>query len=238
MIPHCRNGPKIQPQNRRKRPNRYPLTHIHNSSLSWFSTGSSVKSGGVRVVVWIPTYPLGDMMRLCKCFLYVSEMPTLKHNRAITAIIKNALILNIIHNIFNIRDTEMFLSKGVPMASTIIWILDTRGDLYGTVHRFGVHGLTNSFCKSSYCVHMLVRSFVFYDLCIGSESSFKKKCIFNLTRNPAMIQVLCVYRKYESYNYGMLLSRWTRKQQFPCDIVFKIHIFIDDKWAVGIFSRN
>ena len=37
----------------------------------------------------------------------VSKMPTLTYNQANSVITKNAIILNIIHNIFNLRDTEI-----------------------------------------------------------------------------------------------------------------------------------
>ena len=35
----------------------------------------------------------------------MNKMPTLTYNQANSGIIKNAIIFNIIHNIFNIRDT-------------------------------------------------------------------------------------------------------------------------------------
>jgi hypothetical protein len=51
------------------------------------------------------------MMRSYKCFLHVSEMATLTYNWGVSIAIKNCLILNFIHNIFNRRDTEMILPK-------------------------------------------------------------------------------------------------------------------------------
>ena len=30
-----------------------PNTQIHDSSLSWVGTGTSIKSGGVRLVLWL-----------------------------------------------------------------------------------------------------------------------------------------------------------------------------------------
>jgi hypothetical protein len=42
--------------------------------------------------------PLSEMMRHCKYFPHVSKMPTLTYNRANNIIIKNAIILNILHN--------------------------------------------------------------------------------------------------------------------------------------------
>jgi hypothetical protein len=46
------------------------------------------------------------MMQSCKCFPIVSKMSTPTHNRA-NSVIKYDIILNIIHNIFNLRDTEV-----------------------------------------------------------------------------------------------------------------------------------
>jgi hypothetical protein len=46
------------------------------------------------------------MMWSCKYFPLLSKMPTLGYNEANNDIIKNAIIiLDIIHNIFNLRDT-------------------------------------------------------------------------------------------------------------------------------------
>ena len=48
----------------------------HNRSLSWFGTGSSIKSDGVKIVLWAHVSTLNDMMRSCTCFPRVSKMPT------------------------------------------------------------------------------------------------------------------------------------------------------------------
>ena len=53
--------------------------------------------------------PLSEMMGSRKCFLHVSKTPTLTHNRANIVIIKNTIILNIIYNVFNLRDTEVVI---------------------------------------------------------------------------------------------------------------------------------
>jgi hypothetical protein len=46
-IPHCRNSSKIQSENRRKK-----LTHnLHDRSISWLDTGTSIKSGRIKLVV-------------------------------------------------------------------------------------------------------------------------------------------------------------------------------------------
>jgi hypothetical protein len=62
------------------------------------------------VVLWAQTSPLSDMLPPCKCFPHVSKMSTLTYNQANKVVIKNALILNIIHYIFNLRDTEVVTS--------------------------------------------------------------------------------------------------------------------------------
>ena len=50
---------------------------------------------------------------------YVRKMPALKCNRAYSIIIKNAIIVNIIHNIFNLREVVICVTlvyKTKPMA--------------------------------------------------------------------------------------------------------------------------
>ena len=44
---------------------------------------------------------------LCKCFPRASTMTTLTYNQVDSIIIKTAMILNIIHNMLNLRDTEV-----------------------------------------------------------------------------------------------------------------------------------
>ena len=61
-----------------------------------------MKYGGVKLVLWTETSHLGEMMQSCKCFQNVSKMSTLTYNLANSIILMNAVILNIIHNIFNI----------------------------------------------------------------------------------------------------------------------------------------
>jgi hypothetical protein len=61
-----------------------------------------MKYGGVKLALWTETSHLGEMMQSCKCFQNVSKMSTLTYNLANSIILMNAMILNIIHNIFNI----------------------------------------------------------------------------------------------------------------------------------------
>ena len=82
-----------------------PNTQLHDSSLSWLGTGTSIKSGGVKRVLWTQTSSISEMMRSWKCFPYVSNMQALAYNLLNSVIIKNAIILNFMHNIFNLRDT-------------------------------------------------------------------------------------------------------------------------------------
>ena len=49
-----------------------------------------MKSGDVKLVLWSQTYPFGEMMWSCKCFLHVSKMPTVTYTRANNAVIQNA----------------------------------------------------------------------------------------------------------------------------------------------------
>ena len=48
-IPHCRNSSKIQSHNRIT---RGKIDTLHDRSLSWPGTGTSIKSGEVKRVLW------------------------------------------------------------------------------------------------------------------------------------------------------------------------------------------
>ena len=39
-------------------------SNIHDHSLSWLGTATSMKSGGIKLVSWDQTSPLSEMMRL------------------------------------------------------------------------------------------------------------------------------------------------------------------------------
>jgi hypothetical protein len=47
-ISHCRNNSKIKYQNRRIGKIDIPSTQLHDRSLSWLATGTSIESGGVK----------------------------------------------------------------------------------------------------------------------------------------------------------------------------------------------
>ena len=72
-------------------------------SFSWLSTGISIKCGGVKLVVLSQTSTLSEMMVSCKCF----QMSTLSYMHANSIIIKNAMILDIIHTIFKLREINL-----------------------------------------------------------------------------------------------------------------------------------
>jgi hypothetical protein len=70
-------------------------TQIHDCSLSWLGTGTSIKSGRVKLVLLAYTSTISEMMLSCKCLQCASEIPTLAYNRAnrITCIIKDSTII-------------------------------------------------------------------------------------------------------------------------------------------------
>jgi len=70
----------------KQRRDRYP--YIHERSLAWFSRGLSITSDRDKLVV----YPLNEMMQSCKCRTKC-----------------RVIILNFIHNILNVLDTEVVL---------------------------------------------------------------------------------------------------------------------------------
>jgi len=43
--------------------NDTPYTQIHDRSLSWLGIGSSIKGGGVKLVLWIQTIPPSETMQ-------------------------------------------------------------------------------------------------------------------------------------------------------------------------------
>ena len=47
------------------------LLQIHDRSLSWPGTGTSIKSGRVKLVLWAQSFPFCEMMWSCKCFSHV-----------------------------------------------------------------------------------------------------------------------------------------------------------------------
>jgi hypothetical protein len=86
-----------------------PNTLIYYHSFSWLGTGTSIKSNWVKIVLWAQTTPLNETRQSYKCFLQARKMPTLAYSKATSVIIKNAIILNSMQNIFNLRDTEVVI---------------------------------------------------------------------------------------------------------------------------------
>ena len=39
-----------------------PNTSIHDCLLSWLGTGTSIRHGGVKIVLYVKTFPLSEMM--------------------------------------------------------------------------------------------------------------------------------------------------------------------------------
>ena len=69
-------------------------------------TCTSIKSGGIILVIWARTFRLSEMMRSCKCFPHMCRMQTVTYNRANIIIKKNTITLNDIRDIFNLRDNR------------------------------------------------------------------------------------------------------------------------------------
>jgi len=80
-----------------------PNTQIHDRPCYWIGTGTSIKCGGVKLVLWGKTSPLSEMMWSYKCFLHMSKRQDLTYNRENSVIIKNAIIL------FILRDTDVVI---------------------------------------------------------------------------------------------------------------------------------
>ena len=69
---------------------------------------TSLKSSGVKLVLWAQSYPL-VLVKWCG---YVSKMPALTYNRVNSVIIKKVIILNIINNFFLFKKTNHFSMRG------------------------------------------------------------------------------------------------------------------------------
>jgi hypothetical protein len=59
---------------------------------------------GDKLALWTQTSILSEMNRSSKCFLHESKMSIPTNNRVNSFIIKNAIILNIMHTTFNLHD--------------------------------------------------------------------------------------------------------------------------------------
>jgi hypothetical protein len=68
-----------------------------------------IKSGRVKLVLQAQTSLFSEMMQLCKWFPHVIKMPSLTLNWANSIIIKSAIILNIMRNVFYLRDMEVVI---------------------------------------------------------------------------------------------------------------------------------
>jgi len=77
---------------------------IHDRSLSMLGASTSITNVGVKVVVRSQNSHPSEIMCSWKRFPHVSEMPMLTCNWVSIVVIKNALILIIIHNIANLRN--------------------------------------------------------------------------------------------------------------------------------------
>ena len=79
-----------------------------------------------------------------RCCQDKSKEPTLSYKRVSTIIIKNAIILNTIHNIFNLRDTEVVIC----MILTALMIADgedtTDNEIFLTGNKLHVQSIYQS----------------------------------------------------------------------------------------------
>ena len=89
---------------------RGKIDYDKDVTLSFMSSYKHLnENGGIKRVLSAQTSHFSAMMRPYKCFSHMSSMPTLTYNWANSAIIEKDLILNIIHSIFNLRETEVVI---------------------------------------------------------------------------------------------------------------------------------
>ena len=68
-----------------------------------FGIDTSITHEGIKLVLLVKS-PLKEMMQSCTYLPHVSKMTILARTRAMSVIIKDTIILNIMHNIFKHRD--------------------------------------------------------------------------------------------------------------------------------------
>ena len=94
----------------------------------WLGSGTSIRSGWIKLVLWAQTSSLIDMRRSCKCCPHVNKILTHTYNRANSVLFKNTITLKMMHDIFNLHDTEVIICIILVlerMASTILNIRQT-----------------------------------------------------------------------------------------------------------------
>ena len=136
---HCRNNSKVKYQDRRMRQHRYPITHNYMTvHLSCLVQARRQKVVGLNQLCW----PKPPVLVKCKCFPPARKMTIFTYNRENIVIIKNAIILSIVHNIFNLRDTEfgiciiLVLSKKANVLNHYLNIRQYTRPSYDTIVNF------------------------------------------------------------------------------------------------------
>jgi hypothetical protein len=102
-----RNNSKIKYQICGKKQNRYTNTQIRDRSLSFLGTGTSMKSGGAKIVLRTQTFPRSEFKLSSKCFPLVSKIPT--HITGVNSIndrLSRVQFCNAIRRQFKIRVIE------------------------------------------------------------------------------------------------------------------------------------
>ena len=67
-IPRCQNSCKIQWQNRGNRGKNVNINTYTNSRTVPSKYGTTIKRGGIKLVIWAQAFTLNEMMWSCKCF--------------------------------------------------------------------------------------------------------------------------------------------------------------------------
>ena len=84
-------------------------THIHDWSLSWLGTGTSVKSGGVKLLLWAHTSLLLKWCGYINVLNIWVKCQTYKWLSSV--IVKHTLIFNFIHTcMFNLREADVLFN--------------------------------------------------------------------------------------------------------------------------------
>ena len=93
------NSPLIGPDNTTN-------TEIHDQTLSWLNTDTSITSGGIKLIICPPpNLTVKSCGQSSAIHMWVQCQP-----RENWTVIKNAIILNTIHNTFNLRDKDVVIN--------------------------------------------------------------------------------------------------------------------------------
>ena len=124
----------------------------------WLGSGTSIRSGCIKLVLWAQTSSLIDMRRSCKCFPHVNKILTHTYNRANSVLFKNTITLKMMHDIFNLHDTEVIICIILVLERMASTILNIRQTTFNPKSNSQYH-MSSSVCNWQHTFHKVLKSF-------------------------------------------------------------------------------